>query len=338
MPDKQEIFILTAVFFSALGLIPVFYIARPGKKPLLLADAGIQPGSMPGSGMPDLPGLRETEMPQSTDSVYQPPRTEIPVPPPIPDHARRDWFDWKDAIVAIACMVFFSFFMGPIGQLLVLLVPKPPEAPGAAAATPEMNFSSGMIAANIVFQFILAAGLIFYLRKVRRLPLLHVFGLKKGTPRQVFARALAGLGFCVIAVFAGAALSLAVKAGLGRELPPQPMVKVLTETQDMTFIMLVVFTAAVAAPVLEELFFRGFFFGVGRQYLGATGAVIVTSLLFGVVHVNLLSLIPLSLIGAVFAVAYHKTGNLLVPMFIHAFFNGGQIALMLSGVSVPAQN
>lgn len=337
MPDKQEIFILTAVFLTALGLIPVFYIARPRTKPLLLADAGPPPDSIPGISPADLPGLRETEMPLSTDSVYQPPRTEIPVPPPIPDHVRRDWFDWRDAIVAVCCMVFFSFFMGPIGQLLVLFIPKKPGAADAAAVTPEMTFSSGMLAANIVFQFILVAGLIFYLLKVRRLPLLRVFGLKKGPPLQVFLQSLAGLGFCVIAVFAGAALSLAVKAGLGRELSPQPMVKMLTETQDMTFVILAVFTAAVAAPVLEEMFFRGFFFGVGRQYLGTTGAVIVTSLLFGVVHVNLLSFIPLSLIGAVFALAYHKSGNLLVPMFIHAFFNGGQIALMLSGV-VPDQN
>ena len=44
-------------------------------------------------------------------------------------------------------------------------------------------------------------------------------------------------------------------------------------------------------------------------------------ILFGAIHSNHASLIPLSLLGMVFAAAYHRTGSLAVPVIMHSLFN-----------------
>ena len=43
--------------------------------------------------------------------------------------------------------------------------------------------------------------------------------------------------------------------------------------------------------------------------------------LFAVVHANLLSFAPLLLVGILLARNYERSGNLLVPILFHAFFN-----------------
>jgi membrane protease YdiL (CAAX protease family) len=79
--------------------------------------------------------------------------------------------------------------------------------------------------------------------------------------------------------------------------------------------------AVVFAPIIEELMFRGVLYrwmrDKGRPWLALWG----TALLFGLVHFNAVAFIPLTLFGALLAWLYQRTGNLLVPIFTHCFFN-----------------
>jgi membrane protease YdiL (CAAX protease family) len=90
-------------------------------------------------------------------------------------------------------------------------------------------------------------------------------------------------------------------------------------------------TFVVAAPVTEELLFRGFLFrGIARSRLGPAGAVVLTSLAFAPLHLQYLSAEPpwgLPALGFVFAasvylgVARWRTGSVWVPMVLHAGLN-----------------
>jgi membrane protease YdiL (CAAX protease family) len=81
------------------------------------------------------------------------------------------------------------------------------------------------------------------------------------------------------------------------------------------------------APVVEEFFFRGFFYRALRNRFTIAIAALIDGCLFGVIHYSgngadgLLILPPLALLGFIFCLAYERTGSLLVPIGMHAFNN-----------------
>jgi membrane protease YdiL (CAAX protease family) len=81
----------------------------------------------------------------------------------------------------------------------------------------------------------------------------------------------------------------------------------------------------VVAPIAEEFFFRGFFFGSLIGWRGPWVAAILTSLLFGLAHTGSASpqyLIPLSFLGFVLCMVRWRTGSLYPCMALHATNNG----------------
>jgi hypothetical protein len=76
-----------------------------------------------------------------------------------------------------------------------------------------------------------------------------------------------------------------------------------------------------SAPITEELFFRGFLFGGTRPLIGVIGAALVTGFLFSLAHYNPGLILPFTLIGALLALSYHRSGTLFVPIGAHFIFN-----------------
>jgi hypothetical protein len=97
-------------------------------------------------------------------------------------------------------------------------------------------------------------------------------------------------------------------------------------------IVILVLTAVILAPVVEELFFRGFIFGGFRKAWGTVAAAVGSGLIFGLMHLGnpgtLYIVPPIAAIGALFAWGYIYSGSLLPSMIAHLLFNalsvGGQ--------------
>jgi len=77
----------------------------------------------------------------------------------------------------------------------------------------------------------------------------------------------------------------------------------------------------VAAPIAEELFFRGFLFSTLRVRWGIFWAALASGLLFGAFHFDLGLLIPFTLIGMLLAYAYAFSGSLWTSILGHFAFN-----------------
>jgi membrane protease YdiL (CAAX protease family) len=103
----------------------------------------------------------------------------------------------------------------------------------------------------------------------------------------------------------------------------------------------------VAAPILEEFFFRGFLFGVlskmrvtlaGRE-IGPWLAALIVAVLFGIAHTGSVSssqyLIPLAFLGFVLCIMRWRTGSLYPCMALHSFNNCIAFGVLL-GWSVGA--
>lgn len=102
----------------------------------------------------------------------------------------------------------------------------------------------------------------------------------------------------------------------------------------------------VVAPICEELFFRGFLFGVlrrmriklGGRQAGPVVAAVIVGILFGLAHTGSVSssqyLIPLGFLGFVLCLMRWRTGSLYPGMALHSFNNALAFGLLL-GWTVP---
>lgn len=94
-------------------------------------------------------------------------------------------------------------------------------------------------------------------------------------------------------------------------------------------------TLVVAAPVFEELLFRGFLFeGLRYSALGSVGAVLITSALWAVIHIQYewVEVVTIFAIGIIFGIAKIKTNSLYTVIILHALMNFVatlQVSLML---------
>jgi len=96
--------------------------------------------------------------------------------------------------------------------------------------------------------------------------------------------------------------------------------------------LLVLLNAALVAPLIEELVYRGFALQGLVRPLGAAGALALSALLFAAVHEGAASLLPMLALGALFAALRlgSPRGSLVAPVVAHALYNGLMLALVLA--------
>lgn len=92
-------------------------------------------------------------------------------------------------------------------------------------------------------------------------------------------------------------------------------------------------TVAIAAPIAEELLFRGVLYDVIERAAGTIGAIAGTTLLFGIVHMDPSQGIPLLVTGAFFGSVRALTGSVWPCVACHVANNGLAVALATVGVA-----
>ena len=101
----------------------------------------------------------------------------------------------------------------------------------------------------------------------------------------------------------------------------QDTVKLLQNSDDPRILALMGFAAVVAAPLCEEIVFRGYLYPAAKKFNGPWVAGICSSLVFAGAHGNLAALLPLFIFGCVLVVVYEKTGSIWAPIAVHCCFN-----------------
>ena len=118
------------------------------------------------------------------------------------------------------------------------------------------------------------------------------------------------------------------------KMPLQDPVALLRHGGDPWLLAVLALVAIVLAPVNEELFFRGGLYRFIKGRCGRRTALVASSLLFGLVHNNLLEFLPLVLIGALLVRTYERTGRILASIVFHASFNAFNILLIFLSPTV----
>jgi membrane protease YdiL (CAAX protease family) len=109
----------------------------------------------------------------------------------------------------------------------------------------------------------------------------------------------------------------------------QDVAQVLTAPAPWPVRTALFFIMVIVAPVFEEIVFRGILLPFFVRRTGFWPGIGLVSLLFAGLHWHLPSLLPLFLLSVMFSLAYARTQSLLVPMGMHAAFNGVTVALLL---------
>jgi membrane protease YdiL (CAAX protease family) len=123
-------------------------------------------------------------------------------------------------------------------------------------------------------------------------------------------------------------LSILQALGLIDEFEPQELITLFQAGGDPVAIGLLILFAVVLAPLVEELIFRGCiyrFFKSKMTYLPAQG---ISAVIFASMHGNLLSFVPLILVGVLLARVYEKSGSILVSICFHGFFNAFSLLML----------
>jgi membrane protease YdiL (CAAX protease family) len=89
-------------------------------------------------------------------------------------------------------------------------------------------------------------------------------------------------------------------------------------------------SAAIAAPIAEELFFRGLLYNAFRSWFGGALAVIASSTLFGAVHGDAILFGDLMATGIILCLVYRHTRNLYASMLVHGATNLVAITLLIA--------
>ena len=107
------------------------------------------------------------------------------------------------------------------------------------------------------------------------------------------------------------------------EPPPHPLVQIFMKEHAFSpwVIAFSLFLACVIGPVVEEIFFRGFFYPALKRYFSAGWAMAATAALFALVHENLFSFVPIFFLGFVLCYLYEKRSSIVAPIFLHITHN-----------------
>lgn len=233
------------------------------------------------------------------------------------------------AAFVIVLLTYASQFVAPflaLGYVMLVGQERAFANGGTDVLTPETWF------VFVLLVEALALGVLYAFLRTRRMRFWEAVGLRLGAFRLKY------LGYALAGFFAYLCLTVAFLF-LAQHLPfldTEQKQALGFETNNIsTMGLLFAFASLVVLPpVVEEMIFRGFLFGSLRRKLRFIWTALMTSVLFGALHLMTgesgllwIGAIDTFLLSMVLCYARETTGNIWTSIFIHAFKNG--LAFML---------
>jgi uncharacterized protein len=237
-----------------------------------------------------------------------PPTLALPDPPEVPEgiEVRRvpAWRPWS-SVLALVAGLGGALVGGLVVYLIAMIAGADVDDPPAAVdISATLLQDVAFIGAAVVF-----AGMVTRPRPWH-------FGLRETRLWPAVGYIVAGyLVFIASAAAWSAALNLHEK---------DDVVDQLGADSSTVALVAVSVLVCVVAPIAEEFFFRGYFFGALRNWRGVWPAAVITGLVFGGIHVGSAPvgfLVPLAFFGFLLCLIYDRTRSLYPCIALHCINN-----------------
>jgi len=232
-------------------------------------------------------------------------RPDLPQPERAPAHRGqaewRPWTAWTAFLAAFGAAIF--------GGVIIAII-------GVAMGSDIEDPTPGVTIASTFFQDAAFIGAALIFARLAGRPRGRDFGLRRPRIwRSIGLLTAVWVGFLALSAIWVTALSLDEKQTLPDELG------IDGSTLNLVLVILLI---TVAAPLGEELLFRGYFFGALRNWKGFWPAAIITGLVFGAIHIGSSPIgftVPLAFFGFGLCLLYQHTGSLYPCIALHALNN-----------------
>jgi uncharacterized protein len=237
-----------------------------------------------------------------------PPTLAPPDPPEVPDgiEVRRvpQWKPWSSLLALIAGLG--AALAGGLVVYMVALIAGAnlDDPPPAVDITATLLQDAAFVGAALIFASMVTR------------PRPWHFGLRETPLGPAVGYVIAGY-----LAFFGFAAGWSVLLDLHES---DDVVKQLGADQSTIALVAVTVLVCVVAPLAEEFFFRGYFFGALRNWRGVWPAAIITGIFFGGIHVGSAPigfLVPLAFFGFVLCLIYDRTRSLYPCIALHCINN-----------------
>lgn len=249
--------------------------------------------------------------------MYDEQGSPVAIPPPLPSWGKvPTWWCHRVDIAGLALMsmIFVGFGL---------------SAAAAADKSPENALTPSMLLSNIaVFAVLVAmvAGIVCW--RVRPAAWLGLRWARWSLFFLIGPAVVLGM-WVFLAVLSASGYIAWLEQVVGSS-SQQDAVALLRESKDLLSVGLMAFSAAIVAPLAEEVIFRGYLYPVAKSISGIRTGVLFSALLFAACHGNVPLLLPLFVLGILLALAYEWTGSIWAAISIHFFFNSATVAMQLA--------
>jgi membrane protease YdiL (CAAX protease family) len=241
-------------------------------------------------------------------------------PPPIDEQPNEPIKPWSaKATLGLTLVLFILYFIVSI-LFLGIAVGVEISTSGASAENAQslaaeigqkLALDGDFNAINYLITALCISPLIFHFARRRKVTTTAAYlGFDKLPSKSNFINFnLAILAYFIFSDFTARALGIET---------PQSMIDIYNTTD---YLFLLFIAVVIAAPIFEELLFRGFIFkGLRNSPLGAVGSITIISILFTLIHAGqydsavLIVLFPLAII---LGLARYRSGSIYLPIYLH---------------------
>jgi len=228
---------------------------------------------------------------------------------------------WKiDLVLNLIAWLMIGLFVGTSLNLLVGRL-----LPGLAEA--DLKFMH-FVTSTIFFHGLLL-GLTGYLLKFHEMSWREFLGLTSPRLVRVVLLAVAAAALVTPAALALNKLSAWLITLLNQSPQEQAIIQVLNQSVGLGQRIASGVAAIVIAPLAEEVLFRGILYPLIKQRGYPMLALAGTSLLFALVHWNLMTFVPLTFFAVAMVLLFEATDSLLAPILAHSLFNGVNYTMLI---------
>lgn len=190
---------------------------------------------------------------------------------------------------------------------------------------PSLGYILGALAVQVA-AFLASIAIVGWWRGINW----RVLGLRPMSGRSWWQATALGI-FCIPLT---GWVAYAVQILLGQELNNPQLETIVPDGFSWGALLGMTLMVGILGPFAEELMFRGVLFRWLRSHFSFWGAAIISSVIFGLFHVEPSLIAGTAVLGLCAAYVYEKSGSLWAPFLVHAINNAVKVILLYAALVI----